>query len=91
MGPAAILNILVTANTSQATAALARTNAMLTKTTANATASSNKMGTAVAKGAKGGALAVAALGAGAVVAAAKFESSFADVRKTVDATERQPR
>jgi TP901 family phage tail tape measure protein len=86
---AAVLNILVTANTGQAQAALTRTDAQLRKTAATANTSSGAMGATIAKGAKTGALAVGALGAASIVAAAKFESSFAEVRKTVEASDRQ--
>lgn len=86
--PAAVLNILITANSTQATAALARTDAQMKKTAATAQATSTSMGSKIAKGAKVGGLAVAALGAISVKAASDWESSFAEVRKTVDTNEK---
>ncbi len=87
MSPAAVLNILVTANTKQANAALASTQSQLRATQATAAKTSAATGAAIAGGVKRGALAMAALGGGAIVAAAQWEDAFADVRKTVDATE----
>lgn len=86
---AAVLNVLVTANTKQATAALARTDAQLKKTAATAGAASTSMGRKVAQGAKYGALGIGIVGVASIKAAADFESAFAEVRKTVDATEPQ--
>jgi TP901 family phage tail tape measure protein len=84
---AAILNILVTANTTQANAALAKTQAQLKATQASAVKSSAGAGAAIAKGMKVGGLAVAAVGAMSIKAAADWEDAFAGVRKTVNATE----
>ena len=86
---AAVLNVIVLANTKTATGQLLAFDRKLRGTAANANVTSNKMGTAVTKGAKTGALAIAALGAASVVASAKWESSFAEVRKTVDASEKE--
>jgi TP901 family phage tail tape measure protein len=85
--PAAVLQVLVTANTKQANAALAQTQAQLQATQATAAKTSAATGAAVAKGVARGATAMAALGGGAIVAAAKWEDAFADVRKTVDSSE----
>jgi TP901 family phage tail tape measure protein len=84
---AAVLNILVTANTKQANAALAKTQAQLGATAATANKSAAGMGASIAKGAKVGGLAIAALGAMSIKAAADWEDAFAGVRKTVNATE----
>jgi TP901 family phage tail tape measure protein len=84
---AAVLNILVTANTKQANAALAKTQAQLGATAATANKSAAGMGATIAKGAKVGGLAIAALGAMSIKAAADWEDAFAGVRKTVNATE----
>jgi TP901 family phage tail tape measure protein len=86
--PAAVLSILVNANTAQANAALATTDKQLKKTAATASTASAGMGAKIAKGAKFGAIGVAALGAVSIKAAADFESSFAEVRKTVDTNEK---
>jgi TP901 family phage tail tape measure protein len=85
--PAAVLQVLVTANTKQATAALAQTQAQLASTAATAQKTSTATGASIAKGVARGATAMAALGGGAIVAAAKWEDAFADVRKTVDSSE----
>jgi hypothetical protein len=86
--PAAVLAIMVQANTAQANAALMSTDRQLKKTAATAQATSTSIGSRVAKGAKYGALGMAALGAVSIKAASDFESSFAEVRKTVDTSER---
>ena len=86
--PAAVLSILVNANTSQATAALARTDAQLKKTAATANTTTASMGSKIKSGAKVGSLALAAMGAVSIKAASDFESSFAEVRKTVDTSEK---
>jgi TP901 family phage tail tape measure protein len=86
---AAVLNILVTANTKQATAALAKTQAQLGATAATANKSATGMGATMAKGAKVGGLAVAALGAMSIKAAADWEDAFAGVRKTVNASDKE--
>jgi TP901 family phage tail tape measure protein len=90
--PAAVLQVLVTANTAQANAALAKTQAQLQATTASAQkagASSAAAGSAMSKNLVRGAGGVAAVLGASVVAAVKFEDAFADVRKTVDASEAQ--
>jgi TP901 family phage tail tape measure protein len=87
--PAAVLQVLVTANTAQANAALAKTQAQLQATTASAQkagASTAAAGSAMNKNIVRGAGGVAAVLGASVVAAAKFEDAFADVRKTVDAS-----
>jgi TP901 family phage tail tape measure protein len=87
--PAAVLNVLVTANTAQANAALAKTQAQLQATTASAQragASTATAGAAMNKNIVRGAGGVAAVLGASVMAAAKFEDAFADVRKTVDAS-----
>jgi TP901 family phage tail tape measure protein len=86
---AAVLNILVTANTAQANAALARTQAQLAATTKSANVSAGAMGAKVAKGAKVGALALGVAAAAGVKAAADWENAFAGVRKTVNATDKE--
>jgi TP901 family phage tail tape measure protein len=87
--PAAVLQVLVTANTTQANAALAKTQAQLQATGASAQkagASTAAAGSAMNKNIVRGAGGVAAVLGASVVAAAKFEDAFADVRKTVDAS-----
>jgi TP901 family phage tail tape measure protein len=87
--PAAVLNVLVTANTAQANAALAKTQAQLQATAATAQKSTAATGAAMNKNLVRAAGGVTAVLAGSVLAAAKFEDAFADVRKTVDASEAQ--
>lgn len=82
--PAAVLNVLVTANTGGASASLTRLDRQLKGTAATAKVSSDR----VAKAAKYMGVGVAAGLGASVAAAAKFESAFAEVRKTVDASER---
>src|SRR5690606_541641 len=82
--PAAVLNVLVTANTGGASASLTRLDRQLKGTAATAKVSSDR----VAKAAKYMGVGVAAGLGASVAAAAKFESAFAEVRKTVDASEK---
>lgn len=94
---AAVLNIMVAANTAPASAQLTALQGQLAKTTAQANTTSTTMGSGLSKGGKMaavglGAAAVAAIGVGkaltaSVGAARSFESSFAEVRKTVDTNE----
>lgn len=79
--PAAVLQILVTANSAQATTALARTDAQLKKTTASANTASSAMGTKLASAAKMGA---AAVGATLVYGLYKAVSAGADFEKQMD-------
>lgn len=87
-GPAAVLSILVNASTGAAQAQLAKLNAQLGQTAATAQ-KSNATVSAIGKAAKYGAIGVAAGAAISIKAASDFESSFAEVRKTIDATEKQ--
>lgn len=64
--PAAVLSILVTANTAQATTALATTQGQLKATAATAASTSSVIKSRLATGAKYGALAMAGLGAASV-------------------------
>ena len=80
--PAAVLQILVTANTAAATASLARTDAQLKKTTASANTASTAMGSRMAGAAKMGA---AAVGVGLVYAMGKAVKVGADFEKQMDA------
>src|SRR5262245_51413159 len=89
---AAVLNILVTANTGPANAALARTQAQLMRTqkTANSSASATKKsGLAAAAASKGAAAGVVVLGA-AMVASVKigmdFEKGLSSLGAVADAT-----
>ena len=94
---AAVLNIMVAANTAPASAQLTALQGQLAKTTAQANTTSATVGGGLSKGGKMaavglGAAAVAAIGVGkaltaSVGAARSFESSFAEVRKTVDTNE----
>ena len=94
---AAVLNIMVAANTAPASAQLTALQGQLAKTTAQANTTSATVGGGLSKSGKmaavglGGA-AVAAIAVGkalssSVKAASSFESSFAEVRKTVDTNE----
>lgn len=91
--PAAVLSILVTANTSQANAALASTNANLKKTAATANSTSTAMGTKLAKGAKLAGTAVAAMAAyglyKGIKAGAEFEKQMDAVGAVSNATATQ--
>lgn len=80
--PAAVLQILVTANTAAATASLARTDAQLKKTTASANTASTAVGSRMAGAAKMGA---AAVGVGLVYAMGKAVKVGADFEKQMDA------
>ena len=94
---AAVLNILVAANTAPASAQLTALSGQLKKTQVQAAATSGTVGGGLSKGSKAaaiglGAAAVAAVGVGkalssSVRAASNFESTFAEVRKTVDTNE----
>jgi len=89
MTPAAVLQIIVNAQTGKASADLRRLNGELKTTGAHASSSAGAMGK-FGKAAKvGGAAAAAAAVYGvykSVKAFSDFESSFAEVRKTVDAS-----
>ena len=88
---------MVAANTAPASAQLAALNKQLVGTTAQANTTSAAVGGGMSKGGKMaavglGAAAVAAIGVGkalssSVRAASSFESTFAEVRKTVDTNE----
>ena len=80
--PAAVLQILITANSAQATTQLAKTDAQLKKTTASANTASTAMGTKLAGAAKMGA---AAVGVGLVYAMGKAVKVGADFEKQMDA------
>ena len=86
MDPAAVLSVLVKAD------GIDDTNRKLHTVSGNLEKTGGigqKMGAALAKGAKIGAAGVAAGTVIAVKSASEFESTFAEVRKTVDANERQ--
>jgi TP901 family phage tail tape measure protein len=87
--PAAVLSVLVTANTGPARARLQMFDRQMQKSTATAQRSTGAMAASIGRGAGRAAFAVGAIGGASLVAAAKFEDAFADVRKTVDATEPQ--
>lgn len=82
---AAILNIVVLANTRSATGQLVALDRHLKGTTSRA----NATAAAVAGSAKRIGVAFAAVGGASLAAAAQFEDAFAEVRKTVDANEKQ--
>lgn len=83
---AAVLNVVVTVTTGKANASLAGLQTQLNATATAAERSAARTQAAYTKGAKVGALALAGLGAYSIKAASDFESSFAEVRKTVDTT-----
>jgi len=72
MGPAAIMEVLVTANTAQAQAALAKLNAEIKGTTATSAAAGGKLMTV----GKAGALAAVAIGAAAVKMSSDFNQQM---------------
>jgi TP901 family phage tail tape measure protein len=80
--PAAVLSVLVTANTGGASASLTRLDRRLKGTAAQ----SEAMSARVTKAAKYAGVGIAAGVAGSIYAAAKFESAFAEVEKTVNAS-----
>jgi TP901 family phage tail tape measure protein len=94
---AAVLNILVAANTAPASAQLTALSGQLKATSTQAGATSTAIGSGLSKNAKIGAAGMAAAGVAAIAvgkalissvkAASDFESSFAEVRKTVDTNE----
>lgn len=91
--PAAVLNILITANSTQANAQLAKTQATLQRTTATANTASTAVGTRLAGAAKMGAAAVGVglvYGLGkAVAAGANFEKQMDSVGAVADANTKQ--
>lgn len=87
--PAAVLSILVTANTAQATTALATTQGQLKATAATAASTSSVIKSRLATGAKYGALAMAGLGAASVKMAVDFDKSMRNVNSIAQLNERQ--
>lgn len=81
--PAAVLNILVTANTAAATASLGKTEAQLKRTTATSNSAATAMGPKLASAAKMGA---AAVGVGLVYGLGKAVAAGANFEKQMDAT-----
>lgn len=86
--PAAILQILVTANAAQAITTLRTVDGKVQQSARHADKQASKIGSAVRKGMMVGAGGIAAGLALSVRAAADFESHFAEVRKTVDTNAR---
>lgn len=86
--PAAVLQILVTANAAQAFTVLDKVDAKTRKSASNAERYANKTADVIAKTMKYGALGVGVGLALSVKAAADFESHFAEVRKTVSTNAR---
>lgn len=91
---AAQLFVTINAHTGTAEGKITKFDAKMKKSAAIANTASNSVGKAgsamaqrAATAAKYGALGLAGLGAASVAAATKFESSFAEVRKTTDASE----
>lgn len=80
--PAAVLQILVTANTAQATTALTKTDAQLKKTSASANAASTSLASRLAPAAK---MAGAAAGVALVYGLGKAVSVGAEFEKQMDA------
>ena len=80
--PAAVLQILVTANTAQATTALTKTDAQLKKTTTSANAASTSLASRLAPAAK---MAGAAAGVALVYGLGKAVSVGAEFEKQMDA------
>ena len=80
--PAAVLNILITANAAQATSQLAKTDAQLKKTSASANAASTSLASRLAPAAK---MAGAAAGVALVYGLGKAVSVGADFEKQMDA------
>ena len=90
--PAAVLSILITANTAQAQTALTRTNAQLSATAANAGkagAATGALGRAGAMAAKGGIAAVAYGLYKTVSIGAEFEKQMSALGAVTDATDKQ--
>jgi TP901 family phage tail tape measure protein len=86
--PAAVMSILVTANTRAAQANLAALDRQMAYSVHRANVGTQALSRAIT-GLKFVAVGSAAALAGSVAAAVKYEQSFADVRKTVEATEPQ--
>jgi TP901 family phage tail tape measure protein len=92
MTPAAILNILVRANTSQATASLLKTDSQLKRTAASghkASMAMSRVGAQATRAAKGVALAGAAAGAASVKLAVDFDKGMRNVNSIAQLNEKQ--
>lgn len=89
MTPAAVLEIVVKANTATATAQMSRFDSTMKKSAAVANSTSNSFGSRVATAAKTGAIGIGLLGAASVKMAVDFDKSMRNVNSIAQLPEKK--